>query len=147
MIAQVQQTEMPDKISWKFNANGSFSTSLAYRVQFIGSYTDREWSKLWKAKVENKCKFQSWILLQNKLWTTDRINRHGGQINAICQLCRTQPESALHMLAHCSYTRHIWMELAQWIGITPTLLQHNACLSIKEWWTNILCTGRGDAKV
>jgi hypothetical protein len=35
----------------------------------------------------------------------------------------------------------------QWIRITPTLLQHNTCLSIKEWWTNILCTETGDAKV
>jgi hypothetical protein len=74
MIAQVQQTERLDKISWKFTANGSFSTSSAYRVQFIGSYADYAWSQLWKAKVENKCKFHSWILLRNKLWIADRIN-------------------------------------------------------------------------
>jgi hypothetical protein len=33
------------------------------RVQFIGSYADYAWSQLWKAKVENKCKFHLWILL------------------------------------------------------------------------------------
>jgi hypothetical protein len=58
---------MPDKISWMFNANGRFSTGSAYRVQFIGSYADHEWSHLWEAKVENKCKFHSWILLQKQV--------------------------------------------------------------------------------
>jgi hypothetical protein len=147
MIGQVQRTDMPNKITWKFNANGRFSTSSAYRVQFIGSYADHDWSKLWQAKVENKCKFHLWILLQNRLWTADRINRHGGQMDVICQLCKTHPESVIHMVAHCSFTKQLWMELALWLGITPTLpSQQNTCRSIKEWWSNTIQNGTGDAK-
>jgi hypothetical protein len=35
----------------------------------------------------DECMAFSWLVLQNKLWTADRILRHGGQANAICQLC------------------------------------------------------------
>jgi hypothetical protein len=78
MVSHVHRTESQDRVTWRFNANGLYSTKLAYKVSFIGSYADHEWTKLWQSEVENKCKFFSWMLLQNKLWTVNRILRRGG---------------------------------------------------------------------
>jgi hypothetical protein len=58
-----------------------------------------------------------WLLLQNKMWTADRILKHGGQANAICQLCRTRPETMVHMMTQC-FSKQIWMQLEPWTGTT-----------------------------
>jgi hypothetical protein len=73
---------------------------------------------VWHTLVENKCKFFSWLVLQNKLWTADRILRHGGQANAICQLCYTHSETALHMLAECPDAIAVWRGHQEWLGFS-----------------------------
>jgi hypothetical protein len=67
-----------------------------------------KWNIIWRAQVENKCSFFSWLLLQSKLPTSDRILRFNGQANPICTLCRTTPEKHLHMVAKCAYTKAVW---------------------------------------
>jgi hypothetical protein len=104
---------------------GNYSTSSAYTIPFVGSFADYEWEMLWKSKAENKCKLFCWFIMQNKLWTADRFNKHGEHTNAICQLCRMQPESTFHMMAHCSYSEAVWTGLSSWLGAnlqsSPTL--------------------------
>jgi hypothetical protein len=39
----------------------------------LGSSADYDWGSLWKTKTEQKCKLFGWPILQNKLWTADRI--------------------------------------------------------------------------
>jgi hypothetical protein len=78
LLRQVQLTEQPDNVIWRFTENGHYSSRSAYAVQFQGSFADNEWGAPWKAKTENKCKFFGWLILQNKLWTTDRITKNGG---------------------------------------------------------------------
>jgi hypothetical protein len=51
--------------------DGRYSAKSAYNVQFIGAIKDEQWSSIWKAKVDNKCKFFMWLLLQTKLPTAD----------------------------------------------------------------------------
>jgi hypothetical protein len=55
----VSLTVQDDEISWRFSANGTYSTKSAYIIQFVGSFADFSWADLWKAKAENKCKFLS----------------------------------------------------------------------------------------
>lgn len=61
------------------------------------------------------------MILQNKLWTADRIIKNGGQANAICSLCRTTAETATHMMASCSYSLQVWNEFAS-MGIVPPII-------------------------
>jgi hypothetical protein len=57
MINNIQLSDNHDDISWWFTADGQYLTWSAYRVQFLGSFADNDWSRLWKAGAENKCKF------------------------------------------------------------------------------------------
>jgi hypothetical protein len=91
LVTPAQLTELPDTISWCLTASGAYSSSSAYHIQFTGTHTEHDWTRLWQTKIENKCKFFSWLLLQNKVWTVDRIIKPGGQANSICQLCRVHP--------------------------------------------------------
>jgi hypothetical protein len=67
MTRQMQLSTQDDSISWRFTSHGCYSTRSAYKMQFAGSVADFEWDDLWKSKVENKCKFFSWLILRNKL--------------------------------------------------------------------------------
>lgn len=63
---------------------------------------------------EPKCKFFSWLLLQNKLWIAGRIIKNSGQANPVCQLCHTTNEThhstwslpALSLEACCHHWLH-----------------------------------------
>jgi hypothetical protein len=96
-------------------------------------------------KVEHKCKFFSWLILQNKkVWTADRILKVGGQPNPICQLCSTHPESATHMIIECTYSRGVWAQLAPWLGIALQPLPLANHRQFKTWWSNMSCQGHPD---
>ena len=93
------------------------------------------WSKVWNLKVENKCKFFMWLLLQWKLMTADRIIKRGGQANPICQLCRTREEFTLHLAVNCSFTQSVWSLISQQTGqqnLTGTTTD------LKKWWLDLL---------
>jgi hypothetical protein len=85
--------------------------------------------------VENKCRFFCWLLLHNRLWTSDRVLAHGGQGNGVCNLCFTHQETALHMLARCPYSKAVWQG---WLGIN---LQRPPCSSYRKlqgWWNSMI---------
>jgi hypothetical protein len=128
---QVQRSDEPDRFTWRFTASGRYTSNSAYRAQFNGSYADYEWNRVWKAPVEFKCKFFSWLLLQNKLWTADRLARHGSQANTICKLCHTHQETTFHIAAQCTFSTALWTQLASWIGITTTSPQLSSFTRLK----------------
>ncbi|OEL19647.1 hypothetical protein BAE44_0019335, partial [Dichanthelium oligosanthes] len=72
-LQDLQLTEDEDQITWRFNANGNYSVQSAYQTQFIGSQYNEKWRQIWNAKVENKCKFFIWQLLQYKLPTSEKF--------------------------------------------------------------------------
>jgi hypothetical protein len=92
---QPSPTDEPDRRHHmgRFTSNVHYSTHSACTVQFQGSFVHNDWASLWVVKAENKCKFFCWLILQKKLWMTDRIIKHGGQANPICHLCHIHPEN------------------------------------------------------
>jgi hypothetical protein len=86
MVNNVALIEQPDDITWRFTANGKYTASSAYDIQFTGA--DLDWWSVWSPKVENKCRFFCWLILQNKLWRADHLRSSEGNTDVICQLCR-----------------------------------------------------------
>jgi hypothetical protein len=142
-----QLTDQRDEFKWRFSPDGKYSTRSAYNMQFQGAFADFEWDHVWKLKTEEKCRFFSWLFLQNKLWTADRIIKHGGQVNSICQLCYAHLETALHLIAQCAYSRSIWQLLADWSGLQIRPQPNGRYRRLKTWWRNMTLQGsqgRGD---
>ena len=121
-----------------------FTVKSAYRVQFWGACVSELLGSIWKTKVENKCRFFTWLLLQDRLPTADRIIGRGGQANPTCQLCKTGNESSFHMIAACSFSLRVWDQIAQYYHFQ--MAQVPAQPTLNTWWKNPSQTGQVEPK-
>lgn len=125
----------PDKITWKWTANGVYSASSAYRAQFLGSVKSKLKPLIWKPWAPQKCKFFAWLISKNRVWTADRLATRGWPRNEVCPLCRREPETAHHLLATCRYTMRVWTFIATWVAwpqLRPSEWQPTD--SAADWW-------------
>lgn len=91
--------------------------------------------KVWTIKVDGKIQFFSWLLLQNRLWTADRLAARGWPHNAVCSLCDQSPESAAHLMLGCSFTKEIWHLLfSQWPKMARAAGESS---SLRSWWRKV----------
>ncbi|WVZ95115.1 hypothetical protein U9M48_040917, partial [Paspalum notatum var. saurae] len=132
-VALVHDTE--DRIIWRFNAFGTYSTASAYRVQFAGHTGLNLKSLIWKPWGPSKCKTFAWLIIRNRVWTSDRLAARGWPHNPTCQLCRQHPETAHHLIVECRYSRRIWEAIASWLSIAPLdPASWPNSKSVKQWW-------------
>jgi hypothetical protein len=103
---------MKDSISWKWEKSGEYSATLAYKIQFQGSYPPFKIGQLWKAKVEQKVKMFGWTALHHKIPTADLLTARGCSPSPLCSLCSSCPKDVCHLLTDCIFTmgvlHHIW---------------------------------------
>ncbi|PNT66612.1 hypothetical protein BRADI_3g14784v3, partial [Brachypodium distachyon] len=85
-----------DRISWKWTPSGIYSAASAYRAQFHDSFPTFSVAKIWKAQTEPKCRFFAWTLL-----------------------CRTHPETILHICRDCSFSSEVFGFIHAWSQHTP----------------------------
>ncbi|XP_072151401.1 uncharacterized protein [Setaria viridis] len=127
---------VPDTIRWKLTADSHYNTNSAYRAQFFGSTNTNFETIIWKPWAPPKCKFFSWLAIQDRIWTADRLQRRGWASNPNCALCEATQETGLHMFTACNYTRNVWAQLSAWTrcpAIDPECwTPHDA---LHDWWT------------
>jgi hypothetical protein len=129
--------DQPDSISWLLTANGTYSVSSAYHVQFLGSHPCFDAHKIWDANAEPKCKLFSWLALHGKLLTADMLAVRGWPHDPTCPLCLSAPETATHLCKDCLFTSAIWSRLQTWDDEDPGL--HALCYpTISKWWDDII---------
>ena len=86
-----------------------------------------------------KYKLFAWLILQNRLWTADQLQRRGWPNCGTCKLCNHEPETAAHLLFGCRYTIRVWGLLKDWLGL-HFIIQSSwtAWDSVKDWWSGVL---------
>jgi len=57
LVQGVQLSDETDSITWRWTADGSYTTKSAYKMQLQGTYSDGSQHKVWKAFDEGKVKF------------------------------------------------------------------------------------------
>jgi len=67
---------------------------------------------IWKAWAPPKCKFFTWLLLQNRLWIAARLQASKWAI--FCTLCVRNLEMAHHLFFECPLARSVWQLVASW---------------------------------
>jgi hypothetical protein len=110
----------------------------AYQAQFCGSTRTNFNNIVWRAWAPPKCKFFSWLAVQNRVWTTDMLARRAWPHDPRCALCDLCTESGLHLFVERRFTRHIWPELSPWTSITE--IHHSSwqpVVSVHQWRSNI----------
>ncbi|RLM99517.1 hypothetical protein C2845_PM06G35360 [Panicum miliaceum] len=108
-VQEVQFSDDPDKIIWKWTANGVYSSKSAYAIQFVGSYCTFNTSALWKAKAEGKHRFFAWLQVQAKIQTADNLLLKG---------IACDPE--------------VWFLVREWTGGLITMPLPG--VQVEEWW-------------
>lgn len=58
-----------------------------------------------------KFSFHTWIAIQNRLPTGDRIAQWNGGTMTMCNLCMTHPETRNHLFYQCPYSEEVWKDL------------------------------------
>jgi hypothetical protein len=66
-----------DSISCKFGKHGSYSTNSTYKVQFLGHISFAMTTIVWRHWALPKCKICVLLVLQNLVWTADRLQNMG----------------------------------------------------------------------
>jgi len=136
---QVSQTrlhqDIPDNITWKLTADGTFRTKSAYEAQFVGSSSTSFDNLIWKIWAPPKCKMFSWLAIQNRIWTADRLAARGWPHNTNCVLCHATQETGIHIFADCRFVKRIWDAMATWAAfpISGGLVDHISATTFKRW--------------
>lgn len=88
--------------------------------------------ELWKTTAPNKCRFHFWLVLHDKCWTSDRLQRHGLPHHGPCALCSQEDEQLHHLLIHCVYSREVWFKCLRHhrFSYAAPLPGEKTC----EWW-------------
>jgi hypothetical protein len=109
--------DTPDSIVWKLTSNGAYSCSSAYKAQFEGTICSCMDAIVWKASTPPKCKLFAWLIIQNRVWTADRLAKRGWPNGRVCPLCRCHDEYANHLLFKCRFSIRIWKMIQEWLHI------------------------------
>jgi hypothetical protein len=64
--------------------------------------------------------FFVWLILRERVWTADRLQRRGWPNCGDCQLFMLKPESMVHLLFKCRYSLTIWNYIISWPGLDST---------------------------
>lgn len=71
--------------------------------------------------------------------TADRLQRRGWINYGACLLCKTEPESATHLLFKCRYSLRIWNSIISWLGLTDVDTSRWSTLdTVKDWWLSFI---------
>jgi hypothetical protein len=132
------QDELPDDIKWNLTVNGIYSSASAYRAQFEGAVASNMTTVVWKNWAPPKCKFFAWLVIKDRIWTADRLQRRGWPNCNLCQLCMREPETAAHLLFQCRFSARIWNAIRVWVD-APELdvTAWNGIPTVKEWWSAV----------
>nr|XP_034574493.1 uncharacterized protein LOC117838539 isoform X1 [Setaria viridis] len=106
-VQNITLNDQPDAIAWRWSANGEYSAKTAYLAQFRGSYCTFQPTAIWRAQTEGKHRFFTWLLLQNRILTADRLLARNWPCNPVCPLCQVEPETATHLCLQCPFALQV----------------------------------------
>jgi hypothetical protein len=121
-----------DRLIWKWSASGVYSARSAYLASFHGSASSQAWKMIWRPWAPPRVKFFHWLADLDRCWTAARLERHGLPHHPRCLLCDQAPETMLHLVLECPFSRQVWHEVLSWLRMTCSPPAYEA--SLHEWW-------------
>lgn len=126
-----------DDISWNLTNNRVYSATSAYKVQFEGTIPTAMVPAVWSNWAPPKCKFFAWLVMKNRVWTADRLQKQGWPNCGLCQLCKREPESAAHILFKCRYSLRIWAAVKTGFDVPElNIAIWGGFRTVQHWWTS-----------
>ena len=109
MIQELQlDPAQHDTITWSWEASGCYSARTAYAAKFWGRQVVPTSEFTWKSRAPAPCRFFTWLAIQDRCWTSDRLARRGLDHQDCCPMCSQEEESINHILLQCVVVREVW---------------------------------------
>ena len=94
----------------------------------------------------------AWLIIQNRVWMADKLQRRGWPNCGLCPLCSQVQESAAHLLFQCRFSVAVWNAVKARTGLSNIVTADWAAMqSVRHWWTEIVLTcspnGKGMASL
>lgn len=81
---------------------------------------DVQWHRaIWNSRGIPRHNLHSWLVVQDRLPTRDRLIRWGLQVDQTCLLCNVVSESRDHLFFDCNFSFQLWSLSAARIPIAP----------------------------
>ncbi|KAI4981082.1 hypothetical protein ZWY2020_021567 [Hordeum vulgare] len=125
-----------DDIPRKFTIDGCYFATPAYKMQFAGLIKPEMPRMVWMIWAPPKIKLFSWLILQDKVWTTDRLLRRLWPNCGLCYLCKREQETAAHLMFKCRYTIRVWNLIYVWLGQQSSTPSWHDLHTVKQWWNS-----------
>jgi hypothetical protein len=106
-----------DQIVWTHEASRNYSAKSAYLLQFEGCMEFSFHKHVWQVWAPSRCKFFMWLLLQNRVWTADRLLARQWKNEYFCPLCRRNMETACQLFLEWPFSRCVWIEISSWLSL------------------------------
>lgn len=127
-----------DKFAWVFGRGGLFRVRDAYRLS--RGHNDqsewKEWTMLWKMKVQERVKIFFWIMSHKKLMTNKERWKQRIAASPLCGRCHREEEGVLHAIRDCRVEKEVWSCIIEPTVVTEFLLsrfERLASVDFKTW--------------
>lgn len=145
VLAQmVLDPQQRDQHCWLPDPSGQFTTKSAYRRFNEGSVRFEPYKRLWKAWAPLKAKMFIWLAYWKRCWTLDHLQWRGLPHPSACPLCDQCDENINHILVECVFSREVWFQALQAVGLQRLALPVNAP-AFQTWWRQAARRAGGDA--
>ncbi|KAM0882834.1 hypothetical protein ACQ4PT_032013 [Festuca glaucescens] len=131
-VSRVSLGESADSFTWKWTADGSFSSRSAYHAFFHGTTALLGAAQVWNSFAPFKFKFHAWLALRGRCWTAHQCLRHGLPSHTLCPLCSAADETLDHISLQCTFAQSIWTGFVA--SATLNFVVPLAASMISEWW-------------
>ena len=76
-----------------------------------------------------------WTVAHKKCWTADRLEKKGLSHPTACPLCDQDGETIDHLLVSCVFSRQVWFNVLQHLGL-QVLAPQAGERSFEDWWAS-----------
>jgi hypothetical protein len=106
-----------DEIFWTRTSSGEYMAKSAYFMQFDGGVQSRFPVDVWNVWAPSRCKFFLWLMLQNRVWTADRLMQRKWPNQYFCPFCIRNLETIAHLFTECPMVWQLWLEISNWASL------------------------------
>jgi hypothetical protein len=106
-LSDVQFSDQQDIIRWKWTADGQYIVTSAYECQFEGSIVQFPAMSIWQTMAESKCKFFAWLVMHDRVLSSNNMLKMIWPCNYICAFCFCLHETTEHLLMECNFTEAV----------------------------------------
>lgn len=118
LISSTSFTYSHDKIEWKWEVSGKFSTHSIYKILNFGGYQPKHAMIWWNLLVPPKIRVFMWLVSHNTILTKDNLAIKGWVGDPKCQFC-LHHELIDHLFITCTLAQQIWF----WLGKSQFIMQ------------------------